>query len=134
MLLTTLVLAVLLAPQAPAGPAPDAPAKAVPLTVRVETPAKADEATQAWARELLAALEARKDEFRPARPGEQAELAVRIESLGKATDGTPVMNGTLVLGTTERAFSYGYRDVKVQAEALARNLRKIADQMKAAGK
>jgi hypothetical protein len=131
--LTTFVLAALLAPQAPAGPAPAAPAKVVPMTVLVEADAKAA-GTEEWAKELRTALAARKGEFRLARPGEKAELVVRIESLGKAQDGTPVMNGALVLGEARRAFAYGYRDVKVQAEALARNLRKIADQMKTTGK
>jgi hypothetical protein len=70
MLLTTLVLAALALPQAPAGKAPAAPAKAVPMIVQVEAPAKADEGTQAWARELRAALQARPDEFRLARAGE----------------------------------------------------------------
>jgi hypothetical protein len=130
---TTLVLAALLAPPPPAGQAPAAPAKVVPMTVRVEAEAKVA-GTEEWAKELGTALAARKDEFRLVRPGEKAELVVRIESLGKAQDGTPVMNGALVMGEAKRGFAYGYRDVKVQAEALARNLRKIADQMKTAGK
>ena len=134
MLLTTLVLAALALPQASGGPAPAAPAKVVPMSVQVETPAKADEGTQSWARELRAALEARKDEFHLVRPGEKPELVVRVDSLGKAPDGTLVMNGALVLGKTKRDFAYGYKDVKVQAEALARNLRKFADQMKSSGK
>jgi hypothetical protein len=131
--LTNLVLAALLAPQAPAGPVAAAPAKIVPMTVRVETGAKIT-GTEEWAKELGTALAARTGEFRLVPPGEKAELVVRIESLGKAQDGTPVMNGTLVRGEAKRSFAYGYRDVKVQAEALARNLRKIADQMKTAGK
>jgi|PlaIllAssembly_1097288.scaffolds.fasta_scaffold954624_2 hypothetical protein len=131
--LITLVLAALLAPQASAGPAPAAPAKVVPMTVRVETDAKSA-GTGEWAKELGAALAARKGEFRLVRPTEKADLVVRIESLGKAQDGTPVMNGVLVRGEAKRSFAYGYRDVKVQAEALARNLRKIADQMMTAGK
>jgi len=103
------------------------------MTVRVEADAKIA-GTEEWAKELATALGARKDEFRLVRPDEKAELLVRIESLGKALDGTPVVNGMLVLGEARRGFAYGYRDVKVQAEAFARNLRKIADQMKTAGK
>ena len=40
------------------------------------------------------------------------------------------MNGVLVRGGTRRSFSYTFTDVKAQAAALARNLRKYADQMK----
>lgn len=102
-----------------------------PMTVRVEVSPAADAAVQEWAKELRAALGARRDEFRLARASEAPEFVVRIDSIGKAQDGTPLMNGALVLGETKRPFNYGFRDVKAQAEALARNLRRYADQMKA---
>jgi hypothetical protein len=132
-MLSTLALASLFAAQAAAAQSPAAaPAKVAPMTVQVEAAAGGDAAVQAWAKELRAALETRKDEFRLAKKGETAEFVVRIDSLGKAQDGTPVLNAALVLGKTTRPFAYGFTDVKVQAEALARNLRKYADQMKAA--
>ena len=132
-MLSTLALASLFAAQAAAAQSPAAaPAKAAPMTVQVEAAAGGDASVQAWVKELRAALEARKDEFRLAKKGETAEFVVRIDSLGKAQDGTPVLNAALVLGKTTRPFAYGFTDVKVQAEALARNLRKYADQMKAA--
>ena len=137
MTFVTLALAALFAGQAPASqapraPAPAAPAKAVPMAVQVQAAASGDATVRTWAKELRAALEARKDEFRLATKAETAELVVRVDSLGKAQDGTPVLNAALVLGKTTRPFAYGFTDVKVQAQALARNLRKFADQMKTA--
>lgn len=127
MTLATLALAALL----PA-PAPAAPAKVVPMTVDVRTEAKADAAVQAWAKELRSALGARKDEFRLVGPRETPEFVVRIDSIGKRPDGTPVLNGSFVLGkTAPRSFNYGFTDARAEAEKLARNLRKYADQMKA---
>ena len=132
-MLSTLALASLFAAQAAAAQSPAAaPAKVAPMTVQVEAAAGGDAGVQAWVKELRAALESRKDEFRLAKKGETAEFVVRIDSLGKAQDGTPVLNAALVLGKTTRPFAYGFTDVKVQAQALARNLRKYADQMKAA--
>ena len=130
-MLSTLALASLVAAQAAAAQSPAAaPAKIAPMTVQVQAAAGADAGLQAWVKELRAALEARKDEFRPAGPGEKPEFLVRVDSVGKAKDGTPVLNGSFVLGKTTRPFAYGFTDVKVQAQALARNLRKYADQMK----
>jgi hypothetical protein len=128
----TLVLASLFALQSPAAPAPAAPAKVVPLTVQVEADPKADATVQAWAKELRTALGERKDEFRLALPAEKPEFLVRIDSIGKGEGGTPILNGALVLGKTTRPFAYSFTDVKTQAQALARNLRKYADQMKTA--
>ena len=128
MTLATLALAALF----PA-PAPAAPVKVVPMTVDVRTEAKPDAVVQAWAKELRAALGARKDEFRLVGPGETPEFVVRIDSIGKRPDGTPVLNGSFILGkTAPRSFDYGFADVRAEAEKLARNLRKYADQMKAA--
>ena len=132
-MLLTLALASLFAAQAAAAQSPAAaPAKVAPMTVQVEAAAGADAGVQVWVKELRAALETRKDEFRLAKKGETAEFVVRIDSLGKAQDGTPALNAALVLGKKTRPFVYGFTDVKVQAQALARNLRKYADEMKAA--
>lgn len=131
-MLTTLALATALA-QSPAAPVPAATAKVVPMTVQVQTAAKADAGAQAWAKELRAALEARRDEFRLAKPGETPELVVRIDSVVEAQGDAQVMNGAIVLGKTSHPFNLSYKgDVAEQAEKLARNLRKVADQKKAA--
>jgi hypothetical protein len=128
MTLATLALAVLLPGQAPA-----APAKVVPMSVEVRTPPKASPELESWARELRAALEARKQEFRLVKPGQKADFVVQLDSIGKRQDGTPVLNGSFVVaGGTPRPFNYGFTDVKVEAEKLARNLRGYAEQMKAA--
>jgi hypothetical protein len=125
-MLATLALAALVAPQSPAA------AKPVPMTVEVRTAAKADPPVQAWAKELRAALDQRKDEFRPARPGEAAELVVRIDSVTAGAAGAQVMNGVLVMGKYARPFNLSYPgEPAPQAEKLARNLRKYAEQMKA---
>jgi len=122
-----ILLAALLAAPAPA------PAKAAPMAVQVETAARADAGAQAWAKELRAALEARKDEFRAAKPGEATELVVRIDSVTKGAPEASVMNGALVMGKATKPFSLSYAGPSAaQAEKLARNLRRLADQMKAA--
>jgi len=128
----TLALASLLALQSSTAPAPVVAVKVVPMSVRVQADPKADAAVRAWDKELRAALEARKDEFRLAGPGDKPEFLVRIDSVGKGEGGASILNGALVLGKTTRPFAYGFTDVKVQAQALARNLRKYADQMKTA--
>lgn len=130
----TLALASAFAAQAAAAQTPAAaPAKIAPMSVQVEAAAKADAGVRAWAKELRAALEARKDEFRPAKKGETAELVVRIDSVGKGQNDLQVMVGTLLMGKSSHPFNLSYPgEVAPQAEALARNLRKYADQMKAA--
>jgi hypothetical protein len=130
MAFATLALATLFSGQAPAAPA--TPAKVVPMVVQVQTAAKGDAAAHNWAKELRAALEARKDEFRFAKPGEAPELVVRVDSVGKGQGDLKVMNGAFVLGKTTRSFNYSFRDVHTEAEKLARNLRRLAEQMKAA--
>jgi hypothetical protein len=130
----TLALASAFAVQAAAAQAPAAaPAKTAPMSVQVDAAAKADAGVQAWVKELRAALEARKDEFRPAKKGETAELVIRIDSVGKGQNDLQVMAGTLLMGKSSHPFNLSYPGgVAPQAEALARNLRKYADQMKAA--
>ena len=130
----TLALASAFAVQATAAQTPAAaPAKIAPMSVQVEAAAKADAGVQAWVKELRAVLEARKDEFRPAKKGETAELVVRIDSVGKGQNDLQVMAGTLLMGKRSHPFNLSYPgETAPQAEALARNLRKYADQMKAA--
>ena len=127
-MLATLALAAAFVPQSSA-----APAKAAPMAVEVRTAANADAPAQAWAKELRAALDQRKDEFRRAKPGEKAELVVQIDSVGPGGGGGRVMNGALVMGKSSRPFNLSYPgEMAPQAEKLARNLRKYAEQMKAA--
>jgi len=128
MTLVTLALAALLPAQAAT-----APPKAAPMSVEVRTAPKAGADVENWAKELRAALAARKQEFRPVKPGEKAEFVVQLDSIGKRSDGTPVLNGSFAVGSGKpRPFNYGFTDVKAEAEKLARNLRGYADQMKAA--
>jgi hypothetical protein len=126
-MLATLALAVLLAPQPPAAAQP------APMTGEVRAAAKADAPVQAWAKELRAALDRRKDEFRPAKPGESAQLVVRIDSVVPGVGGAQVMSGALVMGKSPRPFNLSYTGaVAPQAEKLARNLRNLAEPTKAA--
>ncbi|HSD67283.1 MAG TPA: hypothetical protein VLF95_11310 [Vicinamibacteria bacterium] len=125
--LATIALAVLFPAQAPA-----APAKVVPMVVEVRTAPKAAAGVQAWAKELRAALDTRKEEFRAAKPGETPEFVVRIDSVGRGQGSTEVLNGAFILGHATRPFTYSFADVRSEAEKLARNLRKYADQMRAA--
>jgi|MudIll2142460700_1097286.scaffolds.fasta_scaffold132670_2 hypothetical protein len=131
---TTVVLATLLAAQAPAGVAPAGSAKVVPMAVQVQAPANADAGAQAWVRELRAALGTRKDEFRLVKPGETGEILVRIDSVARGQGDSRVLNAELVMGKMTRPFNLIYPgEIAPQAEKLAAKLRSFADQMKAAG-
>jgi hypothetical protein len=123
-----LALATLVAVQSPGA------TKALLMTVQVEASAKEAPGVAEWTSELRTALAARRHEFRLAKPGEQAELVVRIDSVGSGQDGTSRLNGALVLGEVKRSFTYSFTRVRAEAEKLARNLRTLAEQMKAAGK
>jgi hypothetical protein len=132
-MLATLALTLFAAQAAAAQPAVAAPAKPAPMSVQVQAAAGADAGAQTWVKELRAALEARKDEFRIAKKGETPELVVRVDSLGKGQGDVQVMKGTLLIGKSSHPFNLSYPgDVAPQAEKLARNLRKYADQMKTA--
>jgi len=124
----------LFAAQAAAAQAPAAtPAKVAPMTVQVQAAAGADAGVQAWVKDLRAALEARKDDLRLAKKGETAELVVRVDSVAKGQNDLQVMNGTLLLGKSSHPFNLSYTGESApQAEKLARNLRKYADQLKTA--
>ncbi len=129
MLLSSIVLALAAAAAQPAAK----PAPKDLITVQVEVAPATAAGAQAWGKELRTALEARSDEFRVAKPHETASLVVRIESvLPGPQAGSSVMNGALVQGGQTRPFSLNYvGEIQPQAEKLARNLHKLADQAKA---
>ena len=130
----TLALAlVLVAQTAATGPAPAAAAKKlVPMTFQVVADARGGAAAKAWADELRTAVEARKDEFRSSRPGEKPDVLVRVDSVAPVANGANVMNGALVVGGTPHPFNLSYRGPSSpQTDKLARNLRSLAEQMKA---
>lgn len=129
MISTLLAIVAVLASQ------PQAAAKPAPMTVQVEASPKGGAAVEDWAKELRAALAARKDEFRVATGKEKAEFLVRLDAVVAGAAGAPnKLAGALVLGKATRPFAYSFTDVKAEAEKLARNLRQVADQMKATGK
>jgi hypothetical protein len=129
-----LVLLAVLAAQAPGAANTQPATKPSPMTVRVEASAKGGPAVEDWAKELRTALEARKDEFRLVMPKDKAELVVQLDSVGTAASGSPVLAGQLLLGDAKRPFTYSFTNVRTEAEKLARNLRGVADQMKATGR
>jgi hypothetical protein len=134
MLLNTLALlaAFAAAPQSTAAPAAPRAAGAV-MSVAVEVAAAAGAAGQQWGLELRTALEPRRDEFRPARKGEKPELVVKVESVARAPKGGDVMSGALVVGTRVNPFSLTYSgEIRPQAEKLAGNLRRFAEQTRTA--
>ena len=137
MLITLALLAAFAAARPQATAAPPAPSKtgaALPvMCVAVEAAPTAGAAGQQWAQELRTALEPRKDEFRAPRKGEKPELVVRIDSVAPAPKGGNVMTGALVEGPRMRPFNVSYPgEIRPQAEALSRSLRRFAEQMKSA--
>jgi hypothetical protein len=127
----TLAVVVLAAQTASGEPPATSPPKPRVMVVEVDTAAGGGTEVEAWAKELRTALAARKDEFHLAKRGEKAEFTVRINSVAKGEGDTHSMNGALVLGKTTKPFNLTYPgEVGPQAQALARNLRKLADQMK----
>jgi hypothetical protein len=133
---TALALIAVLAAQAPAaGAAKPAPAaKPSPMLVKVDAAPAGGPAVEDWAKQLSAALGARKDEFKLAAGKEKAELVVRLDSIGPGTSANQVVKGELSLGQAKRPFAYSFADVHADSEKLARNLRQVADQIKATGK
>jgi hypothetical protein len=128
----TLAVAVLAASTASAEPPATPAAKPLPMVVRVDAAAGGGVEVETWAKELRTALAAHKGEFRLAKPHETPELILRIDSVAEGDGNTHVMKGALVLGKTVKPFDLSYPDdTRSQAEKLARNLRKLADQVKA---
>jgi hypothetical protein len=132
MRLVMLAVAALAGPAVAASSPADSAAKPAVMLVQVETQKGASQDVLDWAKELRTALAARKDEFRLAKAGEKAALVVRIESVLAGEGNTHSMKGALVLGDVTQPFSLSYPDdTRSQAEKLARNLRRLADQIKA---
>jgi hypothetical protein len=118
------------APAAAAAPAATAMPPLARLAVFVEGPAPTSPGAEVWVKELRTALEARGDEFRLVRR-EQAALVVRIEGVDAAKDGTHTMRGVFVRGRETKSFNLTYPgEARPQAEALARNLRRFAEQVR----
>lgn len=131
----TLALALVLAAQTATGAPPPAAAKSmVSMTFQVEADASGGAAAKAWADELRASITARKDEFRAAKAGEKPEVVVRVVTVAPGANDSTVMKGALVVGGgAPRPFDLTYKGPsKAQTEVLARNLRGLADRMKAA--
>jgi hypothetical protein len=133
---TALALIAVLAGQAPAPSAakPASTAKSAPMLVRVDAAPAGGSAVGDWAKQLSAALGARKDEFKLAAGKESPEFVVRLDSIAAGASGNQVVKGELAFGQSKRPFTYSFTDVHADSEKLARNLRQVADQMKATGK
>ncbi len=125
------------APAALATPAATMPTPApAPIAVLVQVPEGAGSLAEAWAEELRAAVSAGHGDLSLASTPEDAAVVVRIDEVETGVEVTPepegegeisVMRGVLVLGDSAREFSLNYRgEARVQAEALARNLRAFA--------
>ena len=133
---TLLALAAVLVAQAPAAGSakPATTAKVAPIAVRVDASAKGGPAVEEWAKELRTALEARKQEFHLATAKEKPDFVVRLDSVAPGSVGNQVLAGAFALGEVNRPFTYTFTNVRSEAEKLARNLRLVADQMKASGR
>lgn len=125
------------APAALATPAAMMPTPAPsPIAVHVQVPEGAGSLAEAWAEELRAAVAAGHGDLSLASTPEDADVVVRIDEVETGVEARPepegegeisVMRGALVLGDSAREFSLNYRgEARVQAEALARNLRAFA--------
>jgi hypothetical protein len=122
-------------PEATSTPAPVA-ATPAPVMVYVQVADEPDPAVEAWAQDLVAAIEAGAGDLTLAPTAEEATATVRIDAVESGVEANPEpegegeinrMKGALVVGDSAREFSLVYRgDARPQAEALARNLRRFA--------
>lgn len=150
-----LVVAACSAPDTPetaAKPAPDAPETAAapaaeatpePATVHVRVAGPRSPEVEAWAEQLTAAIEAGQGDLVLVSTPEEAGAVVLIEGVETGVEASPEpagegpiyrMRGSLVIGDDARAFSLSYRgEVRAQAEALARNLPRFAQEAAAGG-
>ncbi len=134
MLSTLLLISLAAAPPAQSTGAP-AGRKATPapraiMVARVDTAKPVVTEVEEWAKQLRAAIEARKDEFRMAKRGEEPELRVLVKSVSPAKDGKTALRLALARGEQTHEFSYFYEGkVASHAAILARNLRAIVDNM-----
>jgi hypothetical protein len=129
------------APEAPkTGATPGASAVPVaPLAVHVALPQGASPKATEWAKALEAAVAARPGDLKLVAEAGAAEVVVRVVSVEAAPEGAVgsgegervVMRGALVVGDATREFNLAYRGAaQTQADVLARNLRRLAQETK----
>ena len=135
-----LVAAACSAPEAPQTAATSTPPAAVPqlVPVHIVVPESPDEGISAWAQALAEAITSGHGGLTLVQTPEEALVGVRIDAVENGTEADPVpeaegevevMRGALLVGEDAHEFNLAYRgDVRPEAEALARNLRKLAVQ------
>jgi hypothetical protein len=132
------------APEAAATPPAATPAPVPQLVpVHILLPESPDEGVSAWAQALTDAIAAGHGGLTLVGTPEEALVGVRIDAVEEGTEADPVpegegefhvMRGALLVGADTHEFNLAYRDdVAPEAEALARNLRKLAVQAASAG-
>src|SRR5262249_33515944 len=111
---TAIALIAALAAQAPAPGAakPSSTAKASPMLGRVDARPAGGPAVADWAKQLSAALGARKDEFKLTAGKETPEFVVRLDSIAAGTNGNQLVKGELALGQSKRPFTYSFSDIR----------------------
>ncbi len=136
-------LSIALACSPPESPAPQArpatgrpAATPAPVAVHVLVPDGASPEAEAWGENLRTAVTSGHDDLILAATAEEASVVVRIDTVETGVKATPepegegeisVMRGALVVGGSAREFHLTYRgEARLQAEALARNLRGFA--------
>lgn len=123
------------APQA--RPASGGPAETpAPVAVHVLVPDGASPEAEAWAEELRTAVTSGHGGLSLAETAEEASVVVRVDAVESGVEVTPepegegeifVMRGALVVDGSGRQFQLSYRgEARLQAEALARNLRSFS--------
>lgn len=111
--------------------AQEAPGTTEPILVHVVAEKAGDSAAREWVKELRAAIEGRKDELRLTDTKDKAELVVRVDDVQEGEGERHVMRGVLLRGERTQPFSLIYPgSPRPQAEALARNLRRYAEQLR----
>jgi len=137
-------------PEAAVTPAPDAPETAAApeatperATVHVRVAGPRSPEVEAWAEHLTAAIVAGQGDLVLVSTPEEAGAVVLIEGVETGVEASPEpagegpiyrMRGSLIIGDDARAFSLSYRgEVRAQAEALARNLPRFAQEAAAGG-
>jgi hypothetical protein len=143
--LVVVALMALAACSAPEAPEAAATPAAVPqlVPVHIVVPENPDEGISAWSRALADAITSGHGGLTLVQTPEEALVGVRIDVVEKGTEADPVpegegdvevMRGALLVGEDVHEFNLAYRgDLAPEAEALARNLRKLAVQAATAG-